>query len=177
MEPILVASFPYSGLLYGVTTFDANEGLVLIGDAALGHVWRLDVFTSEKVIAASDPLMTVNDTTKEPIGVNGLKTKGDWLYWSNTNQGILARMRLDTDGVAVGKAELLVTYPAPDDILLVNDFEGIVALVAGKDEIRFIDDRGVHVVSDDPLLKGSTAIQRAPVGKAAESSSLVQMER
>jgi hypothetical protein len=77
VEPILVASFPDSGLLNGVATFDTNRGLVFIGDSAEGHVWRLNVFTGEKVITASDPLMAVRDPAKEPIGVNGLENKGD----------------------------------------------------------------------------------------------------
>ena len=160
VEPVLVASFANSGLLNGAATFNADRGIVLVGDAALGHVWRLNVVTGEKVIAAADPLMTVNDTTKEPIGVNGLKIKGDWLYFSNTNQEILARVRLDAEGFAVGKAELLVTYPAPDDVLPISGRQGACILLAGNAEILFYTDRGIRVVSDDPLLKGSTAIRK-----------------
>jgi hypothetical protein len=104
-SPVLVADFPVSGLLNGFATL--SKEYILIVDAGLGLVRRLNVHTSEKVAILSDPLMAIVDAKKEPIGVNGLKIHDGYLYFSNTNQELLARIPVTDTGERAGPTDVV----------------------------------------------------------------------
>jgi hypothetical protein len=155
LTPTLVADFPVSGLLNGFTTL--SQQYIFIADAGLGVIWRLDVHTGEKTAVIADPLMRVVDPQKEPIGVNGIKIRDGYLYFSNTNQELLGRVPISATGQPLGAAELVARYSAPDDFVLVGR-GGDEAVVAGNNSLRVIRDGVVSIVADSPLLAGSTAV-------------------
>jgi hypothetical protein len=155
ITPIIVADFPVSGLLNGFITL--SKEYILIADAGLGLIWRLNIHTSDKVAILSDPLMGIVDAEKEPIGVNGLKIHNGHLYFSNTNQELLARIPITGTGERAGPTEIVAHYAAPDDFVFAPGRREAV-LVAGNDTLRIIVDGEVKKVADSPLLAGSTAV-------------------
>lgn len=126
-------------------------------------IWRLDIDTAEKIAIISDPLMRVLDPQKEPVGVNGIKIHGGYLYFSNTNQELLARIPISPTGEPTGPAQLLLHYSAADDFTFIGH-AGDDTLVAGNNSLTNIRDGVVSVIADSALLPGSTAVALATRG-------------
>ncbi|RDW89772.1 hypothetical protein BP6252_01804 [Coleophoma cylindrospora] len=95
----------------------ATGGIVLISDSYLGAVWQLDVSTGEYSILLAFPEMTFPADAKLPIGINGLRLRGDWLYWANSEQNTFCRVKIDSEGQAISAVETLVS-----NVTFIDDF-------------------------------------------------------
>ena len=102
-----VAVFPDAMLLNGMTTLSRKTGLVLIADSIKGVTWLANVKTGAVKIAVDDPLMKPVANALFGLGVNGVKVRGGYLYFSNTNQGLLARVAISPDGTPKGMAQIV----------------------------------------------------------------------
>ncbi|KAI4134449.1 MAG: hypothetical protein LQ347_001515 [Umbilicaria vellea] len=149
-----VADFPLVGVFNGMTTYN---GFLLIADSALGAVWSLNVNNGQTKNFA-DPLMAPTSTVA-PTGVNGIKVRGNNLYFTNTNQAIWAKIPINGDGTPAGSASIEVpNFIAGDDFQF--DYIGD-PFFAGNNELRVRASWGGEVVvaSSDTLLSGSTACE------------------
>ncbi|RDW69884.1 hypothetical protein BP5796_08281 [Coleophoma crateriformis] len=95
----------------------AEGGIVLISDSALGAVWQLDVSTGDYSILLAFPEMTFPTGASLPIGINGLRLRGDWLYWANSEQDTFCRVKIDSEGQAISAVETLVS-----NVTFIDDF-------------------------------------------------------
>ena len=155
-----IADFPQSNNLNGMTPLGDGNTL-LIADAGAGAVWSLNVHTGavEKII--TDPLMAPTSGATPPIGINGLKVRDQSLYFTNTDQALIAKVDLNNDGSAKGPAvTVFKNATGADDFQF--DARGDM-FIAGNDEVRFrggLDGssgaRSV-VVTNSSLVVGSTA--------------------
>ena len=79
-----------------------NPSTVLVADTTKGVVWATDIHTGVSRVAINDPLMA--PSASFPIGVNGLRLRGSTLYFTNTVQSLFAKVSINANGTAVGKA-------------------------------------------------------------------------
>lgn len=150
-----VADFPQVNTFNGMTAYN---GFLLIADSGLGAVWSLNVNNGQTKKVMADPLMAPTSTVA-PTGVNGIKVRGNNLYFTNTNQAIWAKIPINPDGTAAGSASIVVpNFIGGDDFQF--DYIGD-PFFAGNNQLRVRASWGgdVVVASNDMLLSGSTACE------------------
>lgn len=95
-----VADFPTANLLNGMTLL--SKDFVLLADAGLGAVWRLNVNTGETAQIITDPSMA---PLPGGSGINGLHVLNNYLYYTNLNTATFFRIPINADGSAAGPVE------------------------------------------------------------------------
>lgn len=99
----IVASFPIpeASLLESITALPDSPYNLLMSDPTLAVIWRLNTLTGaiDKLIA--DPIFAKNPEDQGP-SLNGIHVLGPYLYFTNTHQGLLGRIRIARDGTPVG---------------------------------------------------------------------------
>ncbi|KAL6885772.1 hypothetical protein GGI43DRAFT_388840 [Trichoderma evansii] len=82
----------------------------LVADMGASTVWSINVCTGMVNLAAQDVEMQA-PANSTPIGINGIKVRDNYLYWTNKAKFALYRVPIDTNtGIshANATAELLV---------------------------------------------------------------------
>ncbi|KAF2097631.1 hypothetical protein NA57DRAFT_58202 [Rhizodiscina lignyota] len=122
-----IAGIPEGHFLNGVASLGPKENAVLIADSAFGCVYRLDLKTGKYARALEDK--TMKPVPGLPtIGINGIKVKDGYVYYTNSFQEIFCRVRIDTSkGTAIGEYEIVATNIHGDDFALGNDGNAYVA--------------------------------------------------
>ncbi|CAM6120992.1 unnamed protein product [Calypogeia fissa] len=110
-----VTDTPDAIALNGVTTLSRQNSTILIADCVLGAVWIMNVKTGNYSIAIQVPAMDAVSTEPLPIGINGIKVWGGYLYFTNSDHGTMCRVPISTSGMATGAVEVLATGLTPDD--------------------------------------------------------------
>ncbi|TVY84561.1 hypothetical protein LSUE1_G002749 [Lachnellula suecica] len=93
----------------GQCLLSASEKTVLVGDIKGGKIYRLDTITGAYSMVISNNL-----TVATPIaafgsaGVNGIHVREGVLYFTNTGEGIFAKMPIYQDGTPAGNASVIV---------------------------------------------------------------------
>ncbi|KAI1155365.1 hypothetical protein F4825DRAFT_408326 [Nemania diffusa] len=138
----VIAKIPEAGFLNGVTNVPGSlSSAILVADNGISQVWRVDLKTGKYEAAAADvPQMKPLPNATLAIGVNGLKTRGGDLYFSNSNLASVFRLPIDKNGFAAQGAEasLVAKFDADniDDFLIdekgeywaATNFENTVAV-------------------------------------------------
>ena len=111
--------------LNGMTTLEGKDDMVLISDSGLGAVWRVNVKTKKYEMAMQHVLFT-NCTSTFPLGINGIRTYEQHLYFLNSAQKFYGRLSIDEIGNPTSEPEILAraddAVSAWDDVAL--DWEG-----------------------------------------------------
>ena len=93
-----------------------SDQYVLLSDFRAGVVYRLDVNSGAYKVVAEDRLMVA---VPQPIfgtsGVNGLRVRDGYLYFTNTGQNIFAKIPIHADGTPSGTASVIAHTPASTD--------------------------------------------------------------
>ena len=110
-EVSLVANFPGSIVLNGITVLNKYKKWFLVGDSSAGVVYRLEADTGKVFKVLEDPLMKPNSRT----GINGIKIETGQLYFTNTDKKILARIPIEADGTSKGSATAVTQIDNPND--------------------------------------------------------------
>ena len=100
----LAATLPEAGFLNGLTTL--NPTTVLAADYQKGVVWAINVVTGHSRVVLNDPLMAPGGSLTT-LGINGVRLHGNTLYFTNSAQGLLAKIDTNADGTAAGKATVV----------------------------------------------------------------------
>ncbi|PYI09609.1 hypothetical protein BO78DRAFT_467751 [Aspergillus sclerotiicarbonarius CBS 121057] len=58
-----------------------------------------------------------------PIGINGLKARGEYVYFTNTARGTFARVRVSEEGDVVGEVEVIARLESGEDGWVWDDFD------------------------------------------------------
>lgn len=116
----VIASVPDAGSLNGLTTLSPT--IALAADTGKGVVHRLDLARGEATVALRDPTMSL------PLvggGINGVRYRAGFLYYTNSLRGILARIPIDaTSAYATGPAEILASGLIGIDDFALGDSDG-----------------------------------------------------
>ena len=108
----IIAPMPEGAALNGATTLDGSPDLLLIADSTLGAVWRLNLTTGDYSIAIQNPLFS-NWSSTWPMGINGIRTFRQSLYFLNSAQGSYGRVPISSDGSATGEVEVIARIDVP----------------------------------------------------------------
>jgi hypothetical protein len=101
----LITAIKPAAFLNGLETLPRNPTTVLISDSTLGVVWRLDTLAGRFNKALDFPEMKVAPNSALAIGINGIRIAKDTLYWTNSFEQTIYRVKIDKNGsVAPGAA-------------------------------------------------------------------------
>ncbi|EPS36349.1 hypothetical protein H072_10133 [Dactylellina haptotyla CBS 200.50] len=111
------APIPEANFLNGVATLDPAAGLILVGDAGAGLVYRVNVHTGAyTVVLQDDASMGTYPVGSTHSGINGVKVHDGYAYYTNTARGLFSRVRINTrTGTATGPYQILTSPGAMDD--------------------------------------------------------------
>ncbi|KAI0006356.1 hypothetical protein F4779DRAFT_629908 [Xylariaceae sp. FL0662B] len=116
-----ITDIPEAGLANGIATVPTHGGkVVLISDSFLGSLWRLDTQTGhyESVMKVTE--MAVVEGAAIPVGINGVKVRDGYVYWTNSALVEIFRTRIDNRGYPVSNTtvEKIATIDSP----MLDDF-------------------------------------------------------
>jgi hypothetical protein len=132
-----LTSLDGSQLVNGATTL--NEDAILVSDSSNGWVYKVDVRTGAYDVIVDDPLMKKNSGAEGKAGVNGIKVFGGYLYWTNTDAGLLARIKINDDGKPCGVSEIVASnLTEADDFTLDENGTAYIALGPLENEVRVV---------------------------------------
>ena len=111
----LITAIPEAQGLNGAAALNGFSGTVLIADSILGAVWKVNVATGaySMAIQNSNFAPSASAPAGHSLGINGLRTVGNSLYFTNSAQGIFGSIRIHPDGSAAGAVEVLATRAQP----------------------------------------------------------------
>jgi hypothetical protein len=102
-----------STIFNGLTRVPGSSKLVLAADSDIGAVWRVNIITGQYDIAFSDPLFApVGSSPGSNLGINGIRAKGNFLYFTNSAQGFFGRVAINSRGDKVGTVEIVANMTA-----------------------------------------------------------------
>ncbi|KAH7117048.1 hypothetical protein B0J11DRAFT_108153 [Dendryphion nanum] len=139
-----------------------NDRNLMIADSGAGHVVKLDVMTGKYGILIDHPSMKPVPGAALKIGINGIKIRNQYLYWTNTFQNTVSRVKIDRDGKAVGTFETISNNVSiPDDFALTEDGSIIVARPFANVVDRVTPDGKIDTIAgsvNSSDVAGSTAV-------------------
>lgn len=101
-----------------------NTPYVLIADTRGGYVYRFNTETLRLTTYFDDPLLKPNLTQDAVFGVNGVKLSKGFLYFSNSNQQIVARIKASGKESRLEGSPEVVALQTPVDDFIVDDITG-----------------------------------------------------
>ncbi|KAK4549455.1 hypothetical protein LTR36_006452 [Oleoguttula mirabilis] len=111
-DAVKIADIPDAVFLNGMTTLPTAPHTILVGDAALGVVYSVNVLTGEHSIAMDNPAFKPNPSAPFTLGLNGIQMHSgdDHLYFTNSFRSpVLARIPLHANGTAAGPVETILS--------------------------------------------------------------------
>ena len=110
-----VAHLTGAGLPNGFELLSREAGAILIADSEVGAVWKVNVKNGnvEKAIELDE--MKPPPPPALQMGINGVKVRDGYLYWSNTAKMLFCRIKIDGEGKEIGAVEVLETGILIDD--------------------------------------------------------------
>ncbi|KAE8167873.1 hypothetical protein BDV40DRAFT_294993 [Aspergillus tamarii] len=167
----VVSQIPNAIMLNGLAALPAHPQVVMAGDARLGAVFRVDTDTGTAEIAFKDALLTASSNASTPIGVNGLKIAGGYMYFTNTAREIFARVPIDGFGRKTGEIKVIAALSDAelynwDDFVVLEDLN--VAYLAQPDnalaQVSLDGEQNIIVGGGDDhmMLVGTTSLAITP---------------
>lgn len=153
----VIADQPLAGVLFANGLL-ADGGDYLIADSIGARVVRFDPDTGEVSTFFEDPRFAPRMEPAFQPGVNGIKRDGSSLVLSSSATRALYRLPLDASGQPHGALEEIVSdLPGADDFAVLPE-GGFIVATHGESVVTVDADGAVAVLSDDPRLRGSTAV-------------------
>jgi hypothetical protein len=144
-KPKLLAQVREAALINGLAVWDGGSTL-LGSDSQRGVLYAIDARTGAYAAVASDPTMLSPPDAPLPIGINGLKARGEYIYFTNTFGQALYRVPAAGRGAGVrltGPVQELASGTfTPDDIAL--DADGAVYIAAQPQNVMVKSPPGRH---------------------------------
>lgn len=157
-----IADFPDGGLLNGMALLSKEKDLILIADSVAGIVWRLNVCTAEVLPIIEIPEMLPPPPPAFPLGVNGIKVRDGFLYFTNTGASALYRLPIHTNGTAAGKPSVVASgLDSVDDFQFNDKGDAFVTLNLGGELVEVTPNgkKAVLVGNTTLALPNPTAVQ------------------
>ncbi|OAL49875.1 hypothetical protein IQ07DRAFT_587558 [Pyrenochaeta sp. DS3sAY3a] len=173
-----IADVPNVDMVNGLEALNAHT--LLIADSWAGNIVKLDIKTKAYNVALSHASLASNFSVPAlPLGVNGVKVHGGYLYYSNTVQRLVGRVRIDSKGNARGPFKVLASgasISVPDDFAVADDGSVYVAspIAAPQgDTLQHISlDGKVATIAEGGAVAGATA---ARFGRTKKDRNVVYL--
>ncbi|KAL5090139.1 hypothetical protein Trisim1_004660 [Trichoderma cf. simile WF8] len=161
---------PISSFPNGVTAIPQAPGSVLIADSFVGSIGRLDLSTGHydpKAFAFQE--MTVPEGAVLPIGVSAMRIKGSYLYFGNPSTQSIYKVKVDSKGYLVKKAQpslvanISSVAPGLDDFIFDSHGNILLATNSPENAIVHVDvktGKSKRIIGGptDPLMPDSTCL-------------------
>lgn len=109
-------AIPGTSTLNGLAALPGCPHVLLSADSIGGRILRIDTLARNISVAVESDALGFADNGGYAIGINGLKVRGGFIYYTNSNLGTFGRIPIDESGDQAGDVEVLATSPSPDDI-------------------------------------------------------------
>lgn len=107
---------PDTACLNGLTALPDQPHILLSADSIDGSIIRIDTRTKDVSIAIQDEALHPGKNAPLAIGINGIRTRGDFIYFTNSALGTFSRVPIDKEGNKAGEFEVLARSPSPKEI-------------------------------------------------------------
>lgn len=154
-----VTDIPEANFFDGATTLDDHH--ILAADPHDGWVYKINVITGKYHVVINDAKMKYTPDADFQLGVNGLKIKDSFLYWTNTASSTLNRILIDAKGAPIGLSSVVASVGAPDDFVFKND--GTTWIMRNTEEVLSYLPFG----SSNPILVAGAATSTLLAGVTA----------
>jgi hypothetical protein len=170
-----IADFPEAGLLDAITTLNPLTGLLLISDPVLGVVWGLNVHTGQKSQVISIADMKAISGAVPSLGVNGIRYKEGFLYFTTTTREAFIRLPIHANGSAAGDPDVVATsFGRPDDFAL--DAVNNAYVATNANSIVFIKPDGCPtLLAGGPLSTALPGVTGAKFGRTKADREILYM--
>jgi hypothetical protein len=159
-------NIPQSILLNGIATFDPCPGVILIAESIFGLVYKLDLDTGAYALVSNDTALQAAPDASSPVGVNGLKVRGNYLYFTSSSLGKFGRLPLTKNALPAGPIEISASLGEfLDDFVLARDGTAFIATDFGNTVIKVIPDGSISTVAGSITsleVAGDTSLAWAP---------------
>ncbi|KAJ5176642.1 uncharacterized protein N7482_002519 [Penicillium canariense] len=174
-EPTIrtLVQIPSAVMLNGMAALPTQPHIVLIADSRLGCLFRVDTRTGVSRIAFKNDSLAAPSNATIPIGINGVKVAGGYVYFTNTARGTFSRMPVSADGSKFGKIEVIANLDMGttdgnwDDFAV--DAKGIAYVAQAENSIARIQSSGQRTIvaggGNSTALIGPTSVQIGGNGK------------
>ncbi|KAG6009332.1 hypothetical protein E4U21_002640 [Claviceps maximensis] len=98
VQPQLAVTLPSAVLLNGASSVPGSPDVVLAADSSKGVVFRVNVRTKRVDVVQDLREMKPKSGTTYPIGINGLRMRANYLYFTNSATHTLYRIMVNPDG-------------------------------------------------------------------------------
>ncbi|KAJ2983169.1 hypothetical protein NQ176_g883 [Zarea fungicola] len=116
-----VTDMPDAIFLNGMTTLQPGSNSILVSDCTQGVVYRVNVETGKYAIVLRDETFLPTADAPFPIGINGIRLHGNYLYYSNTPKELFGRIPINTlSGEATGGYKVIHLGFEVDDFAIRN---------------------------------------------------------
>ncbi|KAI1123649.1 hypothetical protein F5Y10DRAFT_280763 [Nemania abortiva] len=167
----IAATLPDAVFLNGVAALPASPYVVMLADSNLGCLWRVDTETGAVDKVITDPAFAIPANATTPIGINGLKIRGGYAYFTNTAARLFGRIPITDAGERAGDVEIIHTAAVGiswDDFELGPDGSAYIAQGPGA-VLRVTPDGQASFAAgtaNSTTLIGPTSISIPQPGKA-----------
>jgi hypothetical protein len=146
-----IAALPEAQALNGMTTFSKDEDLVLIADSPKGVVWKVNIKTGDYAVALNDTTMQPAKGQALPLGINGLKSIEDYVYYSSTTRMEFCRVKVDEDVKPIGDYEVIASGFLPDNMDVTEDGIAYIATDPQNSVVRITPSGQISLVAGGQL--------------------------
>ena len=138
----LITAIPPALALNGLATLKSDQTMILVADSVDGVIWRVDPRTGEYAHIYDSPLLA--NITATGMGVNGVRTFEQKLYFINSGQETYGRVPLYHNASAAGEVQLLARQKQGqwDDFDL--DWEGNAWVATHRGDLTELTVEGRH---------------------------------
>ncbi|KAM0807512.1 putative SMP-30/Gluconolactonase/LRE-like region domain-containing protein [Seiridium cardinale] len=165
---------PDTATMNGMTALPRAPHILLSADSIQGRILAIDTRTHKVNVVMEDEILgpaTNNLSSTVPsVGINGLRVRDSFVYFTDSGQGTFVRVHIDDSGRRIGNFEVLARSPDPtriyDDFTFDHDGNAFVA-THSTSVIKITPDGEQTVFVDgDPFLKEPTSVALANDGKS-----------
>ncbi|KAI4863778.1 hypothetical protein F4820DRAFT_425806 [Hypoxylon rubiginosum] len=170
-----IVHIPEASLLNGIVTVPSYKAAVLVGDSVLGVVFRVDVTTGRYDVVLDIPELKPIVGGPIDLGVNGVKIRAGYLYWSNTDRASIYRFPIDmlgypVQGAKVEQVAAIKNASGVDDFALdrqgniwaATDFDNMLITIQkdGRETVVLGSPTELTVAGDTSVAFGRTPLDR-----------------
>ncbi|KAG9186133.1 hypothetical protein G6011_02689 [Alternaria panax] len=151
-----LANIPQAKLLNGATALPSDPSIVIIADSQYGLLFRFDTKSGTSKIIADRPELKAHPQQPNAtvgFGVNGVKIRGRWLYFSNSDLVAIYRVPITSTG-----------YISQNSKAAVELYANLKAVADFVDDFTFGADGTLWAVTNS----GNTLIAISAGGKKIE---------
>lgn len=162
-------------MLNGMDSLPEKPHVILLGDSRQGAIYRVDTDSGEASIVIQDDALSAPSNATLPIGVNGLKIRDSYVYYTNSARNTFGRVPITADGEQAGGVEVVAQLDGGtagydwDDFIF--DEAGVAYAAQPTNAIAEIKSNGEHSIfvggGNNTLIHGPTSITIARDGKTA----------